>query len=89
MCSTSPVNHYTLKFENKLGPLKDSISTIYEFHYQQKIKTGSIDPTTINMIKAPKPNQLYVALLVLHADNNTIETLIEIDESDISLIQSS
>jgi hypothetical protein len=41
------------------------------------------------MIKAPKPNQLYVVVLVLHADNNTIETLIEIDESDISLIQSS
>jgi hypothetical protein len=72
--------------------LKGSISTIYEFHYQQKIKdqqisniNDTLDPK-IN-IKAPKPGQLYVAILL--ADNNTIETLIEIDESDMPLFQPS
>jgi hypothetical protein len=90
ICSTPPVNHYTVKFENELKQLKGSISTIYEFHYQQKIKDeqisnidGTLDP--IINIKAPKLGHLYVA--ILHADNNTIETLIEINEGDMPLFR--
>ncbi|CAF0820672.1 unnamed protein product [Rotaria sordida] len=92
ICSTPPVNHYTLKFENELRPLKGSIATIYEFHYEQKMSEEQIlnISDTLDIThnrKAPQPGQLYVA--ILHADNNTIETLIAIEEHDVPLLQTS
>ncbi|CAF0842605.1 unnamed protein product [Adineta steineri] len=90
--SNPPVEHYTLKFEKELRPLKGSISTIYEFHYQQKLKQehisnvdGHLDP--IVDLKAPHPDLFYVA--ILHADDNTIKTLIEIDEQDLPMFHPS
>ncbi|UJR34966.1 hypothetical protein I4U23_027744 [Adineta vaga] len=90
--SHPPVNHYTLKFEDELRPLKGSIATIYEFHYQQKLKEqqlpnidGSLDP--IVEMKAPHAGRFYVA--ILHADDNTIKILIEINESDLSMLHAS
>ena len=76
--STPPVNHFTLKFEKELRALKGSIATIYEFHYQQKISNPQ-------HIEIPRQGHFYVA--ILHTDNNTIETLIEIGENDLVLFQ--
>ena len=85
--SYPPVNHYTLKFEDELRPLKGSISTIYEFHYQQKLKQEEISGNLDQIIdmKAPHVGRLYVA--ILHTDDNTIKTLVEINESDLSLFE--
>lgn len=79
--STPPVNHFTLKFENELRTLKGSISTIYEFHYQQKLIANPEN------IEIPKEGHLYIC--ILHTDNNTIEILIEIEENDLGLFQPS
>lgn len=87
--SHPPVNHYTLKFQKELRPLKGSIATIYEFHYQQKLRQEQISPidgtlhATVDL-KAPHEGRFYVA--ILHADDNTIKTLVEIEEKDLPLL---
>lgn len=79
--SIPPVSHYTLKFEKELRSLKGSISTIYEFHYQQKLNEQQI--SNLENVEVPKEGRVYVA--ILHADNNTIETLIEIEDNEMAL----
>ncbi|CAF1548178.1 unnamed protein product [Adineta ricciae] len=75
-----------IKFEDELRPLKGSISTIYEFHYQQKLKQEEISGNLDQIIdmKAPHVGRLYVA--ILHTDDNTIKILVEINQSDLSLL---
>ncbi len=86
--SIPPINYYQLVFEDNIKSVKGSAPTTNKFSYQQRGKGGKlfkIDGSSEDMPapKEPQAGQFYVA--TYDTDANRIQTLIEINENDLSL----
>ncbi len=81
-------NSYKFEFEDNIKSLKGSVPTTNEFDYHQQGGGGIIIKSNGPVERMPNPKepqsgQFYA--VICNAEGNKIDTLIEINENDLSL----